>query len=121
VGPVLSATILACLQVEQFENASQCVAYAGLNPRQKQSGTSINGRSRLSKTGSSFLRKVLYFPAISAKNFNPTLQVFCERLKQAGKHAKVIIGAAMRKLLQLIYGVLKSEQPYDPNFLSIAA
>jgi transposase len=119
VGNVLSTTVLACLQVEQFDNARQCVAYAGLNPKEKQSGTSVRGRSRLSKTGSSFLRKVLYFPAITAKRFNPTLQVFCERLAQAGKHAKVIIGAAMRKLLQLIYGVLKSGKPYDPNFALI--
>jgi transposase len=91
----------------------------GLNPKEKQSGTSVRGRSRLSKTGSSFLRKVLYFPAITAKRFNPTLQVFCERLAQASKHAKVIIGVAMRKLLQLIYGVLKSGKPYDPNLALI--
>jgi transposase len=116
VGEVLSSSVLACLQVGRFENARQCVAFVGLNPKEKQSGTSVRGRSRLSKTGSSFLRKVLYFPAITAKRFNPTLQVFCERLAQAGKHAKVIIGAAMRKLLQLIYGVLKSGKPYDPNF-----
>lgn len=116
VGEVLSSSVLACLRVEQFENARQCVAFVGLNPKEKQSGTSVRGRSRLSKTGSSFLRKALYFPAISAKRFNPTLQIFCKRLAQAGKHAKVIIGAAMRKLLQLIYGVLKSGKPYDPNF-----
>jgi transposase len=91
-------------------------AFAGLVPRHRQSGTSVRGRSRLSKAGSPRLRKALYFPAITALRFNPLIRTLGLRLKEKGKPKMLIIGAAMRKLLHLAYGVLKSEQPFDPNF-----
>jgi transposase len=69
----------------------------------------------MSKMGNSNLRKALYMPAISAKTHNPVVKAFCERLKQAGKPKMVIIGAAMRKLLHLAYGVLKSGKPFDAS------
>jgi len=72
---------------------------------------------RLSKTGNTALRKALYMPAIVAKKYNPIIKSFCERLKKADKANMVIIGAAMRKLLHLIFGVLKSGKPFDPNFV----
>ena len=66
----------------------------------------------MSKIGTSNLRKALYMPAIVAKKHNPTLITFCNRLKDKGKHNMAIIGAAMRKLLHIIYGVLKSGEPF---------
>jgi hypothetical protein len=66
------------------------------------------------------LQKTLYFPAISARRFNPTIQAFCERLSQRDKHTMTIVGAAMRKLLCLALGVLKSDVPFDPNYQSAA-
>jgi len=76
----------------------------------------VRGRSRLSKVGSSRLRKALYFPAITALRWNPLLKTFGQRLAQQGKSMMVIVGAAMRKLLHLAYGVLKSGLPFDPYF-----
>jgi len=102
--------------VSQFDSARQVAAFAGLVPRIRESGTSVRGRSRLSKIGSSRLRKSLYFPAITALRFNPVIKSFGLRLSAAGKSKMLIIGAAMRKLLHLAYGVLKSGKAFDPNF-----
>jgi transposase len=58
----------------------------------------------------------LYWPAITALRFNPLLKAMKERLSQRGRSKMAIIGAAMRKLLCLAYGILKSGKPFDPNF-----
>ena len=101
----------------QFSSARQVAAFAGLVPRIRESGSSVRGRSRLSKVGSSRLRKSLYFPAITALRFNPLIKALGLRLSAQGKSKMLIIGAAMRKLLHLAYGVLKSGKPFDPNFV----
>jgi len=117
IGEATIAQILAFIgNVEDFKNAKQLVAFIGLNPKQSQSGTSVNGRTKLSKTGDARLRKSLYMPAIVAKRYNPTIKAFCERLKLSGKPTMVIIGAAMRKLVHIIYGVLKSGRAFDANW-----
>ncbi len=79
-----------------------------LSPRERRSGTSIHGRARLCKTGNARVRKALYMPAMVALRFNPTPRIFAERLLAAGKHKRPIIGAVMRKLLVLAYGILRS-------------
>lgn len=98
---------------ERFNNAKQLAAFVGLNPKHRQSGSSIRGMSHISKTGDSSLRKSLYMPAIAAKQYNPILKAFYERLLVAGKPKKSAICAVMRKLLHIIYGVLKSGKPFD--------
>jgi transposase len=96
-------------------------AYAGLTPCHRTSGTSLRGKSHLSKMGSSILRKALYFPAISAKNHNPLLKLFAQKLEKKGKHTIVIIGAIMRKLLHICFGVLKYKTPFNPDiFINIS-
>ena len=84
-----------------FDSAAQLAAFAGLTPRQHTSGSSVRGRSRLSKRGSARLRTALYFPAIVAQQHNPILAAFAQRLRAAGKPKLVIIGTVMRKLLHL--------------------
>jgi len=117
IGATTAALLLAELgDISHFSNARQVAAFAGLVPRIRESGTSVRGRSRLSKVGSSRLRKSLYFPAITALRFNPLIKAFGLRLSVQGKSKMLIIGAAMRKLLHLAYGVLKSKQPFDPAF-----
>jgi transposase len=107
--------------IPAFASARQLAAFAGLSPRQRRSGTSVRGQTRLTKTGSARLRKALYMPAIVAWRFNPLIATFCQRLAARGKPKMVILGAAMRKLLHLVYGVLKSGQPFDPDYASKAA
>jgi transposase len=101
-----------------YPSARDLTAQAGLTPKQKLSGTSVHGKPRLSKMGSARLRKILYFPAVVALQWNPVIRALGERLKARGKPNMVIIAAAMRKLLVLAYGVLKSDCPFDPEYRS---
>lgn len=117
IGAATAALLLAELgDVTQFKSARQVAAFAGLVPRLRESGTSVRGRARLSKVGSSRLRKSLYFPAITALRFNPLIRAFGLRLSAQGKSKMLIVGAAMRKMLHIAYGVLKSGRPFDSNF-----
>jgi len=99
-----------------YRSARQAAAYAGLSPRQHQSGSSVHGRTRLSKTGNAALRRALYLPAVVAVRANPLLRVFAQRLLAAGKPKMAVIGAVMRKLLHQAHGVLKHNRPFDPNY-----
>ena len=117
IGTATAALLLAELgDMTQFSSARQVAAFAGVVPRLRESGTSVKGRARLSKVGSSRLRKSLYYPAITALRFNPLIKAFGLRLSAQGKSKMLIIGAAMRKLLHIVYGVLKSQRPFDPTF-----
>lgn len=103
---------------QAFESAKQLAAYIGLTPQERTSGSSVRGRTQLSRTGSGRLRKAFYMPAVVAKRHNPIIRAFCERLAGRGKTTMQIVGAAMRKLVHIVYGVLKNNRPFDPNFLA---
>jgi transposase len=117
VGRLTAAVAVAELPpVERLEHAGQAVAFAGLDPRQKDSGTSVHTAPRLSKMGSRLLRQTLYMAALAALRHNPIIRALGERLKAKGKGGKRAVAAAMRKLVRLIYGVLKQGKPFDPNW-----
>lgn len=116
IGHASAAAMLGLLgDLSRFTQAKQAVAFAGLCPRPRESGMGV-GKTRLSKTGDALLRKVLYMPALSAARHNPVIRAFCQRLKANGKQGKAVICAAMRKLLHLAFGVLRSGRPFDPLF-----
>lgn len=102
--------------IENFKTAKQLAAFIGVAPKERQSGSSVRGRTTMSKTGRSQLRKSFFMPALVALRYNPILVQMKERLLEAGKSKMAIVGAAMRKLVHLIYGVLKSGQPFDANY-----
>lgn len=102
--------------LRRYQSGNALAAYAGLTPYQYTSGTSVHRRSRLSKLGNAALRKALYMPALVARKHNPVLKVFADRLQQRGLAPKAVIGAVMRKLLVLAYGVVKSGKAFDPNY-----
>ncbi|MBZ0301238.1 MAG: transposase [Anaerolineae bacterium] len=119
LGETTIATLLAEIpDIRAFDTAPQLAAYAGVTPRHYRSGTSVHGRTRMSKRGNALLRVALYFPAMVALRHNPIIRAFGERLKASGHAPKSIIGAAMRKLLHLVFGVLKSGRPFDPAYSS---
>lgn len=113
-----TATVALCLLGEEgkFATARQVTAFIGLNPKDHQSGTSVRGKGHISKTGDSRLRQAFYMPALTAMRFNPILKEFAERLKRNGKSGKVIVVAVMKKLVHIIFGVLKSQKPFDANW-----
>jgi transposase len=118
VGEVTAVTILAILPpLDQIQSARQLAAFAGVTPCQKQSGKNT-GKTRMSKLGHSRLRKALYLPAVVAVRYNPRAQALAQRLAAKGKPKMVIIGAVMRLLTHLIFGVLKNRTPFDPNYLT---
>jgi transposase len=116
LGDVATHIVIAELpDLEQFDDARQLAAWAGLTPRHHTSGTSGKTRTPITKIGSVRLRRGLFMPAMTARVFNPLLKTFADRLIANGKTPKQVIIAVMRKLLHQIYGILKSGLPYNPE------
>jgi transposase len=90
-------------------------AFAGLTHKKRESGTSVRSRGSLCKIGSAALRKALFMPSLVAKRYNPILRAFSERLAKKGKNGMVIVVAVMRKLLHIIYGVLKNQTKFKAD------
>ena len=113
IGPDTAHVVMAEVPcIEMFHSAKQLVAYAGMAPKEIRSGHSMHGRTRISKTGRSRLRSALYLPTVTSKKYNPVIQAFCARLLANKKAPMKVVGAAMRKLLHIVYGVLKSGKPF---------
>jgi len=119
IGDKTIAIVLAFLSTENFDSAKQVVAFVGLNPKPRQSGSSVRGVSRISKTGDADLRKAFYMPAVVSVKYNPIIKDFYHRLINDGKPKMVAIIASMRKLLHIIYGVLKTKTPFNVNIRTI--
>lgn len=116
VGPQVGNNMLAVMHSHDFDSAEQLAAYLGLVPIERQSGSSILGRARLSKAGPAKIRAVLYMAAVVATRCNPHVKAVYERLLARGKSKMSALGAAMRKLVHLCFGVLKTRQPYQCDY-----
>lgn len=100
-----------------IENKAQLVSYAGYDVVERQSGTSLKGKTRISKKGNSHIRRVLYFPALSAARYEPKLKELYQRIQDKNPKAKMIGAVAVqRKLLVLIYTLYKKNEPYNPAY-----
>ena len=116
VGERTIALLLAfSLAPGRFNNARQVTAYAGLDPRHHESGSSVQGKPRISRVGHNLIRKGLYMPAMVTLYRTNWGKRFLDRLSCAGKKPMVIIVAMMRKLLHVAFGVLKSGQKFNPD------
>lgn len=114
VGEVSAMAILG--EVSCFPaglSVRQWVAYAGLDPRPVESGTSVKRPRRISKIGNVHLRRALFMPALVAVRSNPAVKAYAQHLEARGKAKLVILVAVMRKLLHAIYGMLKSGEQFD--------
>ena len=119
IGELTAWDLLAELpDVSQFDSAQSVAAYAGLAPREHRSGSSVRKHTRLSKQGNTRLRKAMYFPAVTGLRWNPLLKAHYQRMLAAGKPRMVALAACMRKMLMIVYGVLKHQQPFDPAWQS---
>jgi transposase len=101
---------------EDFDTVEQVVAFMGLSPKEHSSGTSVKGKAALCKIGSARLRKVLYMPTLSAIQRNPFIKALYDRLKAKSKNGMIIACACMKKLVHIIYGVIKNQKPFDPAY-----
>jgi transposase len=116
IGSQSSTQLLAVMHTHTFNSAEQLTAYLGLVPIERQSGSSLNGRAKLSKSGPSHLRAILYMAAVVAVQHNPHVKLVYERLQAKGKTKMSALGAAMRKLVHLCFGVLKNQQKYQSDY-----
>jgi len=107
--------------LNKFTHVREMVAFIGLAPKETLSGSSIKGKPRLCKIGHARLRKALFMPALVSIQCNSAMIAFHNRLKERGKNGKVIVCAIMRKLVHVIFGVLKSGKKYDPNYKPVFA
>ena len=117
VGLITVASILAeTMGFEQFHSAKQLVSYSGYDVVQRESGTSIKGKTRISKKGNRYIRNALYFPAMAACRFNPALKDIYLRINQ--KKPSKMIGqvAIQRKLLILMYTLWKNNMEFIENY-----
>ncbi|WP_197495947.1 IS110 family transposase [Methylomonas sp. DH-1] len=116
VGPQVSNHLLAVMHNHHFQSAEQLAAYLGLVPVERQSGSSIQGRPRLSKAGPARIRAILYMATVVGVQYNPHLKALYLRLQARGKTKMSALGGAMRKLVHLCFGVLKTREPYRGDY-----
>jgi transposase len=119
VGRQTGTNLLAIVRGHRFDSAEQLAAYLGLVPVERQSGSSVLGRARLSKAGPPRIRAVLYMAAVVATKYNPHVKAVYDRLVAKGKTKMAAIGAAMRKLVHLCFGVLKTRMYYQADYVKI--
>ncbi len=118
VGLLTAVTVLAETNgFELIRSKRQLTSYAGLDVQEKQSGTSVKAKSKISKKGNRYLRKALHMPALSAiRNEERFSTIFVRLVSKHGVRMKAAV-AIQRKLLEMIYTLYKTNKPYDKDFL----
>lgn len=117
IGPKTARTLLAEYGPRLLTaSPGQLTRFAGLDVILWESGSSVRKQPRISKHGNWRLRRALYLAALSAIRHNPTLKPFYQRKLQQGLQPKQALVAVMRKLLHLVHGVLKHQNPYNPDY-----
>jgi transposase len=119
VGLLTAAIVLAETNgFELIRNKKQLTSYAGLDVMEKQSGTSVKGKPRISKKGNKHLRKAMHLPALAAIRCDERYKaIFTRLVSKHGIKMKASV-AIQRKLLELIYTLFKSTQQYDKHYLA---
>lgn len=113
IGITASALLVAYIgDISRFSSPEKLVAYIGIDPRVKQSGTSIHGKGYITKRGNVLLRKVLFQSAFIAKRHNLEFTKYYARKRIEGKHHTSIICALERKLIHVIFAVWKRRTPF---------
>jgi transposase len=119
VGELTAVIVLAETNgFELIRNKSQLTGYAGLDVKEKQSGTSVKGKPRISKKGNRNLRKAVHLPALSAVKWDENFKnIYARLVSKHGIKMKALV-AIQRKLLELIYILFKNETVYDKEYFT---
>ena len=121
VGQATAAKVIGELgSIDRFQRTREAEIFCGLAPRQYESGSSVRGKSKLSKRCNTRIRAALFMASLSGMRHNPQLRTFAERLRSKNKLGKVIVCAVARKLLRMIFAILRSGNDYDPTYCSMA-
>jgi transposase len=122
IGPTLAAVILSEIgDVKRFESAAKLAAFAGVDPTMKQSGDFTGSRTRMSKRGSPYLRRALWLAATVASFKDPAISVFYKRKRSEGKAHMTALGHVVRKMVNIIFAVLRDNSPYSPDIKNTSA
>jgi len=118
IGLLTAAIVLAETNgFDLIRNRRQLTSYAGFDIKEKQSGTSVKGKSRISKKGNKYLRKAMHLPALTAIRHNERFKaIFARLVSKHGIKMKAAV-AIQRKLLEMIYTLYKTNKPFDKNYL----
>ena len=115
IGPTLAAVILSEIgDVKRFSSAAKLAAFAGVDPTMKQSGDFSGSRNRMSKRGSPYLRRALWLAATVASFKDPSISAFYQRKRAEGKSHMTTLGHVVRKMVSIIFAVLRDNSPYSP-------
>ena len=116
IGKTLAAVIFSEIggDINKFSTIPKLVAYAGLYPKNRQSGESINSKGRLSKRGSPYLRRAIWLASFVAAFKEPAIHQFYERKRSEGKDHLNVMGHVCHKLISIIFAVLRDNKPYVP-------
>lgn len=110
--------IITTNSFKDFNSSKQVVSFLGLAPNERSSGSSVRGRSRISKTGNPIVRNHLFLCSFTASVHNPQCKALYERIVAKGKSKKLALIAVCNKLIKQAYGISKSGLPYDKNYVS---
>lgn len=116
VGVQTGLHMQVILRGNHFSKPEQAAAFLGVVPVEKTSGTSVRNKARMSKIGPPEIRAVLYMTALSGSRFNPAMKRVFDALLLRGKPRMCTIGALMRRLVHWCWGVLHTQQPFDPDY-----
>ncbi|MEL6988113.1 MAG: IS110 family transposase [Bacteroidota bacterium] len=105
----------------RFNSSKELCSYAGITPVIRQSGTSVNGRPRISKMGNPKLRNLLFMCSFNACKYNQACKALFDRIVAKGKSKKLALIAVCNKLLKQAFAVVKNKLPYDSNYRSTLA
>jgi len=119
IGKIGGIVLLHLFIKYPHANQRQIISLAGLDPIIKESGTSVRGKSRISKSGSRLYRGTLFMAAMASTLHNAKMKVFYERLKAKGKHTTSAQIAVMRKLVVVAHSLYKSGEVYDKELYKI--
>lgn len=103
----------------KFETAAQLCSYVGITPTIRESGSSVRGRSRISKVGNRKLRNLLFLCSFNACKHNKACTAVYDRIVNKGKSKKLALIAVANKLLKQCFAIAKSGRPYDETYVSI--
>lgn len=117
IGPYIAASIIGEVQdMQRFTSAKALIAYSGLDPKVRRSGHTLNTTGKLTKRGSSYLRRSIFIAASSARRYDPTMKALYDKKRAEGKSYTVATCVVARKLLTVVRAVWLSGQSYDAEF-----
>ena len=115
IGPTLAATILSEIgDIRKFASPGKLAAFAGIDPTMKQSGNFVGSHVHMSKRGSPYLRRAIWLAATIAAFKDPSISVYYQRKRSEGKSHLTALGHVSRKMVNIIFAVLRDNTPYSP-------